>query len=77
MLSLETERFAMEILHRVMYVVCNWNAYTGICLARGMVNSRAYVIDFVWRSGYAKSTCMFLFLPLHAFIYMDLRCITI
>ena len=35
----------------------------------GMFNSRAYVINFVWRSGYAKSTCMFLFLPLHAFIY--------
>ena len=34
-----------------------------------MFNSRAYVINFVWRSGYAKSTCMFLFLPLHAFIY--------
>ena len=34
-----------------------------------MFNSRAYVINFVWRSRYAKSTCMFLFLPLHAFIY--------
>ena len=46
--------------------------------AGGMFNSRAYVIDFVWRGGYAKSVCMFLFLiPLHAFIGMDVRCTTI
>ena len=31
MLSVETERFAMEILHRVMHVVCNLNSYTGVC----------------------------------------------
>ena len=41
-----------------------------------MFNSRAYVINFVWRSEYAKSTFMFLFLPLQAFIYMDVRCRT-
>ena len=41
--------------------------------AMGMFNSRVYVIDFVWRGGYAKSTCKFLFLPRHAFIGMDVR----
>ena len=71
MLSVETERFAMEILH-IFSIEMHAPAF-----ARGMFNSRAYVIDFVWRGGYAKSTCKFLFLPRHAFIGMDVRCTTI
>ena len=47
MLSVETERFALKILHHACSLQLK---YMHRHLLGGMFNSQAYIIDYVWRS---------------------------